>query len=73
MLSLASRHAAMQQKADIVSAFAMVCGMEVLRAFHYSFGKFKENCPSDLIIHTLGWVPTSVPIATQGDLKFLGI
>ena len=77
MLSLASRHAAMQQKADIVSAFAIVFGMEVrsdkLRAFHYSFGKFKENCPSDLIIHTLGWVPTSVPIATQGDLKFLGV
>jgi hypothetical protein len=83
MISTTSRHKSLQDKADIVSAFAAIFGMEIrvdkLRLMHFDFSAEQPGIPDPppLIIHSLdpitGWTPVEAPISTEGDIKHLGV
>ena len=79
MISLVARFKALQDKADIVSAFAIIMGMDIvvskLRAFHLQFSdeEIARNNPTHLILQLFGWEEVEVPMASEGDLKHLGV
>ena len=83
MISTTSRHKSLQDKADIVSAFAAIFGMEIrvdkLRLMHYDFSAEEPGIadPLPLILHSLdpttGWTPVEAPISIEGNIKHLGV
>jgi hypothetical protein len=75
LLSGISSLTGLQMKADIAFAFAIIFGLDIpyskLRTFlHLHNGRIQRSEP--LIIHTTGWKPQNIPVATSGELKALG-
>ena len=65
-----------QDKADIVSAFCIIMGLEIsvskLRRFVWAVtGKSAQPC-AEMIIRGLNWVPTTIPVEQDGCLTYLG-
>ena len=65
-----------QRKADIVSGFCVLMGLEIsvtkLRRFVWAAtGSTKDTCP-DMTIHGLNWDATPVVTSTEGCLTYLG-
>ena len=65
-----------QQKADIVSGFCVIMGLEIsvtkLRRFVWAAsGSSAMSCP-DMTIRGLHWEPTPIPAASNGCLTYLG-
>ena len=77
LLSGMSSLAGIQEKANIVSAFAIIFGLDIatskLRTFQHLVGISSPRTPLIVDIHTSGWVPVSIPVATTGTLKALGM
>ena len=77
LVSATSTISGLQLKADIVSAYAIIFGLDIatskLRTFlHHPSGKKPNSSPQRITIHTSGWIPTHIRIATSGKLKALG-
>ena len=74
MISEAIDAARLQRKADIVSAFCLIFGLQFsttkLRHFIFQAAQMEGNPP--LIIRRLGWTPIEVNAETRGCLKSLG-
>jgi hypothetical protein len=67
-----------QQKANIVSAFCLIFGLQMmpkkLRAFRMDFSELKDRRPAEeLTVHLKGWEPHPIPIRTDGHCKYLGV
>jgi len=65
----------LQFKADIVSAFSTVFGLDIAHTklqtiLHLPDGIIQRSAP--LIIYTTGWTPQSISVGTKGVLKALG-
>ena len=59
LVSFAGTHRALQAKADIVSGFCLIFGLEVavkkkLRCFHLSWGNGERDAPDHILIHLQG-------------------
>ena len=67
----------LQEKADLVSAFCVWSGLTLavdkFRAFAINWGNENIDMGTDIVIHTKGWVPMTVPLKTNGSLKHLGV
>jgi len=80
LLSGMSSLSGLQLKADIVSAYSIIFGLDIaipkLRTFvHFPHGSplLSSHSPLPTItIHTSGWIPQLIPVARQGILKVLG-
>ena len=78
LISAMSTAAGLQLKADIVSAFSIIFGLDIatvkLRTFcHFPTGHIPTNFKQQHIhIHTSGWKQHTINIATKGTLKVLG-
>ena len=77
VISLQGNTAALQAKADIISAFAiimcMIIHIDKLRLFGIEWGNHHRPSDDSITIHTFDWTPVVVPIQPTGDLKHLGI
>ena len=77
VISLQGTVSALQGKADIISAFAIIMNMIIhvdkLRLLGIKWGNHHRPEEDHIIIHTFSWLPTAVPIQQAGDLKHLGI
>jgi hypothetical protein len=67
-----------QRKANIVSAFCLIFGLQMmpkkLRAFRMDFSALKNRRPEEeLIVHLKNWEPHPIPIRTEGHCKYLGV
>jgi hypothetical protein len=76
--SVSSTLTGLQHKANVVSAFCcifcIILNAKKFRAFHINWGNSKNQPDSSIItIHTDGWQPTTVPLATDGSLTHLGL
>jgi ribonuclease HI len=76
LLSGMSSIEGLQEKAKIVSAFAIIFGLDIakskLRSFIHNSHDTK-HVPQAFNIYTSGWIEHSVPIASTGSLKALGM
>ena len=78
--SIAGNLASLQEQANLVSAFALVCGLDQsktkFRAFRFPFDipeDQREQLPAmDIKVHKQGWQTDSVSIQSIGTLKDLG-
>ena len=78
LVSFTGTHEALQAKADIVSAFCLIFGLEVtvqkkLRCFHLKWCADDPMVPDHIVIHLAGWRPHPVPLQTDGLMKHLGV
>ena len=80
LLSGMSTLSGLQLKADIVSAFAIIFGLDIanakLRTFlhqPYLQGKQKQKHVLHILIHTTGWVEHQIRVKHSGVLKSLGM
>ena len=78
LVSFAGTHRALQAKADIVSGFCLIFGLEIavkkkLRCFHLSWGNGERDAPDHILIHLQGWTPHPVPLQRDGLMKHLGV
>ena len=78
---------ALQHKADIVSAFCIIFGLDIattkLRTFHLQWGNGNldlapsddspQQAPDTLLVHTDRWIPQTVRLASTGIMKHLGV
>ena len=67
----------LQLKADIVSAYAIIFGLDIattkLRTFlHHPSGIIPKTPTYSINIHTTGWIEHKINISTTGTLKALG-
>jgi hypothetical protein len=67
-----------QRKANIVSAFCLIFGLQMmpkkLRAFRMDFTALKNRRPEEeLTVHLKDWEPHPIPIRTEGHCKYLGV
>ena len=73
LLSIKSTVGALQEKADIISAWCVLTGIEIsvknLRTFGVHWGVWKKDNP--LLVHTKGWTPMEIKILGDGTLKHL--
>ena len=74
--SLESSAKALQEKADMVSAWCICTGIEMsrdkMRTFGAHWGVFKGDNPK-LIVHTKGWTSEEVDMKRDGTMKSLGV
>jgi hypothetical protein len=78
--SIAGNLPSLQEQANLVSAFALVFGLDQskakFRAFHFPFGTPEEHRQSldqlSILTHTAGWTAATVTIQNLGTLKDLG-
>ena len=77
IISLQGTMESLQDKADIISAFAILLNMELaipkLRAFAIEWGNPHRVYNKSLTVHSFGWTPIEVDVKSDGDLKHLGI
>jgi hypothetical protein len=78
LISSTSKLTGLQLKADIVSAFSIIFGLDIatnkLRTFlHNPQGTNKRQHHEHITIHTTGWTEHIIPISTLGTLKALGM
>ena len=77
IVSMKAAMEALQHRADIISAFAILMNMELaipkLRVFGIEWGNPYRNNTKVLKVHTPGWTCTEVPVKQDGELKHLGI
>ena len=79
MLSFAATLKGLQRKADIVSAFSIIFGMDIslpkLRLHHFNFSAHELHVadPTHLIVHTGVWEPQEVAFREDSTLKHLGV
>ena len=76
--SVSSSLSGLQHKANVVSAFCNIFCIELnankFRAFHVNWGNAHgQPDSSNITIHTDGWHPTDVHLATDGSLTHLGL
>ena len=68
LLSIESTMGALQEKADIISAWCVLTGIEIsvkkLRTFGVHWGVWKKDNP--LLVHTKGWTPMEIKIREDG-------
>ena len=63
-----------------MSAFALIFGLNQLKtkfkAFQFLFGipeDYRQDAPPlEIVVHTVGWTPTTVAVPAIGTLKDLG-
>jgi len=68
----------LQRKADIVSAFCIIFGLQIvpkkLRAFRADWSPLQKQRPAEeLTVHLKGWQPNPISIRTEGHCKYLGL
>jgi hypothetical protein len=80
LFSYAGTREHLQDKADIVSAFAVICGMtlsvEKFRGVAIHWGNAKKQGITDgeeIIIHGVGWTESKVGLQNDGEIKYLGV
>ena len=77
LISVCGSWQALQDKADVVSCFCIIAGMEIaaekLRTFHIRWGNPSLAGKNYILLHSGNWVPTEVPLASDGWMKHLGI
>jgi hypothetical protein len=78
LLSYACSLPGLQAKADLVSAFCIIFGIDIavtkLRAFLLDFSCTNPNPESlNIVIHKFDWQPVRVPVITNGIIKYLGV
>ena len=77
IVSMKAAMEALQDRADLISAFAILMNMEIaipkLRVFGVEWGNPFRNNTNILKVHTMGWVCTDIPVKQDGELKHLGI
>ena len=80
-ISITGTYAALQAKADVMSAFAMLINIELslkkLRTFAVQWGNpFRPDHPN-LVVHVRvagdGWFPIDVPLRGVGEFTHLGV
>ena len=75
--SMASSHKVLKRKADLVSAFCCVMGLELsvkkLRRFIFSYMKWVSEIPPPITFHLDRWTPHLVHVRLQGHSKYLGV
>ena len=75
LLSIESTMEALQAKADIISAWCLLTGIEIsvkkLRTFGVHWGIWRKDNP--LLVHTKGWTPMEIKVRNDGSLKHLGV
>jgi hypothetical protein len=78
LLSIVADKAALQHKADIVSAFCSLFGIvlshDKFRAFRVCWGNAQAFPQQEtIVIHTPRWVATTIPLQPSGTMKYLGV
>jgi hypothetical protein len=72
-----ARMAALQQQADVISAFCIVFGIRLslakFRSFVLTWGNERRLEDCTLQIHEAGWVPRSVEVLRDGTITYLGV
>ena len=67
---------ALQRKADIISAFCIVAGIQIsvtkLRAFAVVWGNGNQHTTDQIMIHMGKWIPTQISMKSDGDFTQLG-
>ena len=75
--SMASSHTVLQRKADIVSAFCCVMGLQLsvkkLRRFIFAYTRWEEEVPAPIIVHLDDWTPHHVEVRLRGHQEYLGV
>ena len=70
----------LQEQANLVLAFGLIFGMDQskskFRAFQFLFvipENYRQDAPPlEIVVHTVGWTPTTVAVPAIGALKYLG-
>ena len=74
---MASSHTLLQSKADNVSEYCCVMGLQLsiktLRRFLFAYTRWEENVPASIIVHRDGWTPHHVDVCLRGHHKSLGV
>ena len=67
----------LQREADIVSAFTIISSMEIsipkLKAYRFNWGNPNIPGVQNFTVHTAGWIPNIVQLASSGAFKYLGL
>ena len=67
----------LQQKADIVSAFCIIFGLQLmpkkLRAFRMDWTSLQRPEEEKLLVHLSGWIPNDIVIRREGHSRYLGV
>ena len=67
----------LQREADLVSAFTILSSMEIsipkLKAFRFNWGNPNIPGVQNFTVHTAGWIPNTVQLASSGSFKYLGL
>jgi hypothetical protein len=76
LISIQGNLESLQEKADIISGFCIVCGLSLatqkFRAFGLRWGNQWATHADSVTIHTQGWLPIVVPLLEDGTLTHLG-
>jgi hypothetical protein len=76
LMPITATFIALQKKADIVSVFAIIFGIDLsdtkFRAFVAIFEVGSQHIFRKLQIHRYGWIPTTVELQLDGSFKQLG-
>jgi hypothetical protein len=76
LLSISATPANLQAKADVVSAFALMFGLELalpkFRTMVCNWGMEHKVVAPGITIRTEGWAPAEVPFTTEVAIKYLG-
>jgi hypothetical protein len=77
LICTTSTFESLQATADLVSAFCMLFQLTLntskFRAFSIIWGNPNITFPSQLVIHTTGWITVSVDIQPDGLMEHLGV
>jgi len=77
LVSMTGTNSALQSKADIISAFAIVTNMTLaldkFRAYCIHRGNQHNEQPDIITLHTTGWIPQDIKLADDGVFKYLGV
>jgi hypothetical protein len=74
-LSIEATLEALQNKADIISAWCILTGIEIshtkLRSFGVHWGVWRKDLP--LVVHSKDWARREIKLLSDGSLKHLGL
>jgi hypothetical protein len=77
LISIQSTIEGLQAKADIVSAFTLLFGLQLatkkFRGFAVNWGNEYREMAKEVIIHGQGWTEAAVTLQGDGSLKHLGV
>jgi hypothetical protein len=77
LISVTGTLEAIQKKADVVSGFCIIYGLELsiqkFRSFAINWGNPEKASNHEIIVHTEGWLPTRIGMKQDGSFKHLGV